>query len=295
MTRNRQDKLSLRLFYRLTKQFAGRGLRKNIPLLNQIYLLIKRHLTPEYAIIQGHRMKLDAQDSLNLSINGVYEPYQTALIKQWAKPGYSVLDIGANIGYYTLLLAGGVGSNGRVFAFEPEPTMSSILAENVRLNNYSNVVVLQEAVSNRNGVTELYADEFSNLDYRIYKSKDGGKKSIPVETIRLDSVAELNDHKINLIKMDIQGSECGALQGMGRLLKKSSELVLFTEFWPLALDNFGTPPAEFFDLLKENEFKIYEINEGEKELQLITTLDELLLRCRAKPNNQTNLFCVKEG
>jgi tRNA G37 N-methylase Trm5 len=126
-------------------------------------------------VVQGHKMYLDSKESLDLSIYGVYEEYETDLIKKEIDRGDVVLDLGANIGYYTLLFAKKVGDEGRVYAFEPDPTNFSLLKKNVEINGYRNVVLIQKAVSNKNGKLKLYLNEDNKGDHRFYNSHDGRK------------------------------------------------------------------------------------------------------------------------
>jgi len=282
----------MKFFNQITQAFAGRGWRKRFPILNWVYRWFRRTFSPRVAFIDGHKMKLDNQDSLNLSKNQLYEPYQTSLVKKWIKPGNTVLDIGANIGYYTLIFARLVGNQGRVFSFEPEPTMFSILTENVALNSYPNVTMLQKAVSDKDGTMDFFADAFSNLDHRLYPSPDVNEVSFPVDVVRLDSLPELKDTHVDLIKMDIQGAECAALKGMSTLLSKNKDLLLLAEFWPKGLHNFGTPPNEYYELLKMLGFSIFEINETAEKITPVKSLQDVLSRCSIKPY-YVNIVCVK--
>jgi len=101
-------------------------------------LLNRRKTTPKIVNVLGHKMYLDDLDTLHLAINGIWEPLETNLIKNKIKEGDIVLNIGANIGYYTLLIARLVGSNGKVFAFEPDLNNFKILKKNIEINNYKN-------------------------------------------------------------------------------------------------------------------------------------------------------------
>src|ERR1700674_193031 len=95
--------------------------------------------------IQGHTMFLDRNDSLQLYATGIYEPIETEIVKREVRSGEVVLDIGAHIGYYTLLFARLVGESGRVFAFEPDPANFAILSSNVAVNAYENVTLIRSA------------------------------------------------------------------------------------------------------------------------------------------------------
>jgi len=107
----------------------------------------------------GHEMFLDPTDSIvspTLLRDGYFEPYETTLIESEIRPGDVVLDIGANIGYYTLIFARLVGERGRVYAFEPDPTNFRLLKKNVRANGYQNVIFVKKAVADSSGSMPLY-------------------------------------------------------------------------------------------------------------------------------------------
>src|SRR3990172_11374400 len=114
-------------FRSIAGRFSGKGLRKQFVLLNRLYMFFNGLLTPDSVVVGGHKMVLDPQDSLKLSSQGFYEPFLTGLVKQHTEPGDVVLDIGGNIGYYTLVFASLVGNEGKIYAFEPEPDLFKLL------------------------------------------------------------------------------------------------------------------------------------------------------------------------
>ncbi len=237
--------------------------------------IIKR-LKADFVEIDGHKMFLDPQDSLLLSIRGEYEPFETALIKQLVKPGQVVLDIGANIGYYTLIIARQVGDAGHVFAFEPDPTNFGVLKKNVEINGYTNVTLVQKAVSNTTGRLNLYVRDDHYGDHRIYDPGDG-RQAVRVDVIRLDDFFADDPRRIDFIKMDIQGAEKGAVEGMTALLKGQAGLSMLTEFWPTGLMGFGTTPKAYLDLLLAQGFELFEVDE-EKEAVLPLSVSDFLLK-----------------
>src|SRR5262249_36832247 len=147
--------LALHLYRRGAALLAGRGLRR-YRWVNQFHALVLRHVKAREATVLGHRMRLDTCDSLELSIHGIYEPAETRFVEANVPRGGCVLDIGANIGYYTLLFARAVGPAGRVFAFEPEPENFDLLRQNVRSNGYENVRMENLAVADENGWLNLF-------------------------------------------------------------------------------------------------------------------------------------------
>lgn len=276
------------IFIRAGRALSGLGIGK-FHAAKVTYLFFERRLKPNVIQIDGHKIFLDSADSLNLSMNLVYEEFETKLIKQEIKKGDFVLDIGAHIGYYTLIFAKLVGENGRVFAFEPDPTNFALLMRNIETNGYKNVILEQKAVSNKTGKLKLYVRQDDTADHRIYDSHDG-RQSIEIEAIRLDDYFNNYNGKIDFIKMDIQGSEPGAIQGIPLLLQKNKNLKLVTEFWPYGLKTFGTEPEEYLDTLLTYGFKIYEINERKKRIEAISDIDRFLRKYTTENKEYTNLL-----
>jgi len=236
-------------------------------------------------------MYLDSKDSNKLSFNEVYEYLVTELVQKEVKMGNVVLDIGAHIGYYALMFAKLVGPHGKVFAFEPEPGNFAILEKNVRVNDYQNVTLIQKAVSDRRDRTGLYLDDVGSGDNRIYDSHDG-RRSLEVETIRLDDYFAGDRGNIDFIKMDIQGAEYAALCGMANLLKRNKGVKLVTEFWPFVLAMNGVAPQAYLQLLIDHGFHLSNIDEGLGKV-LPASIPELLAAYTIEKQNQTNLFCTR--
>jgi FkbM family methyltransferase len=248
-------------------------------------------LKPDFAEVQGHRMFLDSIDSLRLSIHGVHEPLETELVKKEVKTGDVVLDIGANIGYYTLIFAKLVGQGGKVFAFEPDPYNFALLKKNVEVNGYENVVPIRKAVSNKTGQVKLYLCDNSITGHSIYDLGDG-RQSIKIEAITLDDYFKNYDGMIEFIRMDIEGAEGGAIQGMSNLLKRNRDVKIVTEFWPTGLKRSGITAEEYLKLLIKYNFKLYNVNEEKERIEPVD-IPELLETYTPEEGNYTDLLCVK--
>ena len=228
----------LRLSYwQVDKHLSGYGLPR-LRAVRYAERLVRAVLRSDYAEVLGHRMYLDPKDSADLSINGIYEPLETELLQKEMGPGDVVLDIGAHIGYYTLIFARRVGPSGRVFAFEPEPDNIALLEKNIGLNGYHNVTLIQKAVSKKAGAARLYLAEKNSGDNRMYDSHER-RRSVEIETVALDDYFAAYDAPISLIKMDIQGAEHAALCGMSELLRRNKGVRIVSEFWPAGLKLFG--------------------------------------------------------
>ncbi|HTA77189.1 MAG TPA: FkbM family methyltransferase [bacterium] len=269
---------------------SGHGLGQIKP-IRAAYDKLFQILKPKSVMVQGHRMWLDDQDTLELATREIYEPFETALFKKELKAGQTVLDIGANIGYYTLIAAKIVGPRGKVYAFEPDPDNFALLKKNVEYNCYANVVLVNSAVSDKNKTAKLFINKTNRGDHRLYDSKDG-RPSIPVQTLKLDDYFKKLDQKIHFIKMDIQGSEARALNGMKGLICKNPRLKLVTEFSPGSLKLNGQNPKNYLKTLIQLGFNLREISE--KDGKLKTVEPKRLLALSDDSNVYTNLFALKQ-
>lgn len=175
-----------------------------------------------------------------------------ALMHQHIKKGDVVLDIGANIGFYTKILSGLVGETGKVYAFEPDKTNFSHLINNA--GNLKNVEFLNKAVSDKTGKITLYKSELLNVDHKTYETENYTEK-IEIDCVAADDV--VIDKKVDFIKIDIQGFEYFAFQGMQEIFNANKNLKIITEFYPLGLHNAKISALDFFELLWNNNFIVH--------------------------------------
>jgi len=250
---------------------------------------LKSYAKSDFVEIEGRKMFL-GDDIFALSINKIWEPRETLTVKKYVKKGDLVIDIGANIGYYTLLFAQLVGPNGKVYAFEPDPINFAVLKKNIEINNYKNVILIQKAVSNSNTMTKLYLSK-SHAENRIFDStSDGMPDYIEIETIKLDEFFKNKNEKINFIKMDVEGTEILIVQGMLDFLHKQDNLKIMTEFYPKLIKKLGVEPAEYLKLVSESGFKIYDINKN-----IHDDSSKLIKKYTIEKENYTSLLCIKEN
>jgi FkbM family methyltransferase len=128
------------------------------------------------------------------------------------------LDIGANIGYYTLLLSRLVGNDGLVVAVEPHPVNFHLLQLNLRINRVSNVRLVSAAISDKDGRTFLFEAEGSNW-HSLLPTERTSQKAIEVPTLTIDTLAHQVERPIDLLRMDIEGGELSALKGGEKTLR----------------------------------------------------------------------------
>ena len=219
--------------------------------------------------------------------DGVYEPFETQLIRSMLKKGDTVIDIGANIGYYTLLMAETVGSEGCVYAFEPEPNNYGLLTKNIKANNYSNIIPVQKALSDKDGSIKVYCDErnFSGATFAKENLAIKSNNFTEVLTTSLDKC--FVDSKIRLIKIDTQGAE-GLIMAGAQSLLKNKNLIIFTEFWPYGLRNMGTDPKELLRTLREYGYTIKLIDEKNKTLRDINN-EEIFAICASEKEGKHHI------
>lgn len=278
------------LLQKIYYSIGGHGLGR-IKALRWAYDTLFRLFKPRSVMVQGHRMWLDDKDTLELAVHEVYEPMETALLKEQLKTGQTFVDVGANIGYYTLIAARCVGPAGRAFAFEPDPTNFQLLQKNISANGYTNATPVNKALSSKTGTTKLYLNPANRGDHRIYDSHDG-RPSVEIKTTTLDSFFKKLDKEVHFIKMDIQGAETAALSGMKGLIGKNKGLKLVTEFSPGALKAFGADPRKYLKDLQALGFRLMEISEKKKSVKPVTSV-QLLKRRWGGSEDYTNLFCIK--
>ena len=248
------------------------------------------HLKSSKTVIFGHQMFLDKNDSLALSVYGRWEPLETQIATSYLKQGSTVIDIGAHIGYYTLLFARAVGSTGKVIAVEPDPQNLSLLRKNISANGYENVEVLPYAASDISGEEFLYVREKKSTGHSLVFPEYQQNK-ILVNSIRLADAGL--PPKIDLIKMDIQGGEVKTLIGMLPIIQENPAIRLITEFWPYALEKSGFPAKEYLRILEVDcGFYLFDIDESKKQMNPSKTVD-LLKRYTVQARNSTNLLCSK--
>lgn len=188
---------------------------------------------------------------LYFAYKNVFELEHIAYLKIVVKPGMVVLDVGANIGFYTTLFSKLVGENGKVIAFEPETTNFQHLRKATA--SFSNVVVKRIAVGDKNTNIKLYLSDKLNVDHRVYDN--GEKRSVQdVKCIKIDDF--LKGLKVDVIKVDTQGFDYFVVKGARRLIRRSKKMVLFGELWAFGLKKSGVSEKKYLELLRNLGFRI---------------------------------------
>ena len=276
----------------LGKGFIDKHFPVLIPLFQRIYGKLQKDKVKTVSIPLNLKLKVFAKDigiGLPLSIKGEYEPKETLLFLETVKTGDTVWDIGANVGYYTVLAAKIAGAKGKIIAFEPDEENAKLLKENLELNKCQNVVVRPEAVFETNGRIGFNLEKNNKGDSSVAKD-DAGKISVPCVTIDsfFSSERELSP---SVIKMDIEGAEIQALRGGTKTLLSLKKIKLFIEYNPASLKKLGNNPESLLELLSKLEFRI--INIIDESRGKILPYSKQNLEKTLEHTTYCNLVCAK--
>lgn len=233
-------------------------------LTRKIYYLFKK----PYIFIGKNKFYINKMDTVVsewLMNKGIWEPFETEVFKKRLKGVGLVVDVGANIGYYTLLASRALKTNGRVIAFEPASVNFNLLERNVEENFLNNVKIEKKALGAKSGKTYVYLNDKNYGDSTTYETKEGRKKE-KIAKITLDDYFSRSEDSIDLLKIDIQGSELKALRGAKKLLGKGRIKVIISELWPEGMKRAGDKWEEYISYLKLNGFNLFQINDEEKRL-----------------------------
>ena len=219
---------------------------------------------PLAILIHGEQ---DMYVSRCLRQHGVWEPYESSLVLEFLAPGDVFVDVGANIGYFSLLADSRVGPAGAVFAFEPDPDNFALLTESVALNGMEGVVHATRAgLAAETGAARLYLSEDNLGDHQIFATQEGRQS----RAIKLLSGAQYLAGKLqrlDLLKIDTQGSEYGVVAGLMPLLASlPNRPRIIIELTPLSLRQCGSSGRALIKLLAELDQPLWIIDHLEHRL-----------------------------
>jgi FkbM family methyltransferase len=172
------------------------------------------------------------------------DAFEIEILKKTIRPGSYVLDIGANIGFYSKILSNIVGEQGRIFCFEPDKTNFKYLQKNTA--GLKNVVLFNNAVSDKKDVIKIYKSKMLNVDHRTYPVSD--YESVEeIHAVSIDGLmAEGAIPRVDFVKIDIQGYELFAFKGMQKLLQSNKDLKMVAEYWPHGFKKAGYTAVDLY-------------------------------------------------
>lgn len=232
-------------------------------------------------VLGRYKMFVNPKDdavSAHLILDGFWEMWNTMFLARFIKPGMKVIEIGSNLGYFSLLMSDFVGPNGRVVGFEPLTYNIDLLDRTIAINGFSGRFTSdRRAVSDRDGVAQIYVPLGNWGGGSIMVGEHAFENAIheEVETIRLDAFCEANEFWPEFVKMDAEGSEPAIWNGMTQLRKKQKKLAVMIEF-----DHHRVPGwRKWFESIETEGFELFRVG-----------YDTKLTRARPTDPEPTDMF-----
>lgn len=222
---------------------------------------------------------------------GTWEPGSAALCRRILRPGMTVIDIGAHVGYYTRLFARSVGAAGKVYAFEPHPRNFAMLTRNTR--GFRNVVPRQMAITDAEKTVVLYESASTSARHTIWNAEAEHGREIPVPGASVSSL--FRGLSADLVKIDVEGGELGVLRGAEEWLAGSKDVALLVEFAPPVWDAQGMAPRTLLDTLTRMGFDLFAIGSDRGELIPLRSWDDEKELRAVVTRYEWNLYARKRG
>jgi len=272
----------------MKKKFEKRRIILKIPFVRRYYYKYLRGFARKHkdlelitTITRGIIMNLTLKDAVQymLFIDDVYEPHETSLWLNYSKNSSTIIDIGANVGYYSLLAAS-VNKAARIISFEPISKTYNRFVENIEMNSYKNITAVRNAVSNKSETIRINLGNENNWGMSSINQHDYLSGSYEdIESVTLDEYVKNNCiNGVDLIKIDIEGAEFYALLGMRNILEEMSP-VIFVEVLEQHLSKQNISVEKVFSFLWDFGYRSYTIGKNNKlsELSAPISVDGLIL------------------
>jgi FkbM family methyltransferase len=207
-------------------------------------------------------MRFDFRDQIQrLTYFAIYDEDEIAFLRRTLREGDVFLDVGANVGYYSLVASQLVGP-GMVHAFEPIPENRGVLRETVERNGIGNIVICPMAVGNSRGTIGLYvgAEDLGNSGWASIVPAQRRRSVVFVNTVTLDAyIAAQGIQRVRLVKIDVEGSEPGVIAGMARLIDGDAAPDILCEVNPWLLGQQGLDSTSITKPLAAAGYEIYRL------------------------------------
>jgi FkbM family methyltransferase len=232
------------------------------------YFATKKNERDILTVNKKYKMALDSSEYIqgHLYVFNCFEPSTISTIEQLTKVDDIVFDIGANIGYLSLVFAESVGEKGMVYAFEPEETNFNTLKLNISLNKYDNIFPLKLAVSNVEAKLKLYkaSDNNKGSHSTIYNPENLEETFEEVDTIIFDKFIETKGiTKVDIIKIDVEGAEYEVILGMKETIERFHPII-FMEMNDPIQEKRGVSTAKLKEIIINYGYNCFNILESGK-------------------------------
>ena len=253
-----------------------------------------KNIKPYYKKISYDNLKLEmyvdvaeSWVSREVDLRGIHEEHILENIIRHLPVGGVFVDVGANVGQHTLFSAAKVGEKGKVFAFEPIPSSAEQIVLSKNQNKFEWLTVKQKAVSDKVGTTDFYKYGLSDISSRNLNFTDRPAEKIQVEMTTLD--IELKDlHKVDCIKIDVEGYEMDVLNGAKEVIKKHKPAIIL-EYSPVFYEKLNPHDSDdIFSFLLDFGYSITDIDNLPGHINNISKYCEDL----KKAGNISNILCI---
>jgi len=219
--------------------------------------------------IRGYQVKLkyDPNSYIGRYIfyRGIYEEQIIHKIASMVKPAMTVIDIGANIGLHTNICASLVRSKGRILTMEPQSKARALLKENVKLNNFTNIQILDYALGRASNTASIFLVNEKNNGQAtlIFEDQQSLYPSEEINVRTLDFLlTDLTISKVDIVKIDVEGAEMAVLEGGKDFFRASPPQAFFIECIDQHLRRFGASSEELVSWLNSEGYKTYGLMQG---------------------------------
>ena len=218
--------------------------------------------TRSVLIAPNTRMRVGLVDFIerNLALYRSWDAKVLGVLEQHLKPGDTFIDIGANIGYFTLMGSRLVGEKGCVIALEPSIRALAKLTQNLRMNDTKNVILLSLACGKSKNLKSLYQASIHNIGETSMSTHMGTAPTETIISLPLDDILQQLNIMPSMIKIDIEGYEFEALQGMSNILKNFRPTIV-TEITPRWLEAQGRTAGDVHDYMDQHGYDCFLIGE----------------------------------
>jgi FkbM family methyltransferase len=222
------------------RRLPGRELRALAYRRVSLPLVERMDAELEVAVVGGFRMIADTGDvpGRALATAGIWEPYVTTALQELLTPGDVFVDVGANLGYYSLLGSRRVGPGGHVYALEPAPETYASLCRNLKLNRAANVTPLQAAAGSAEGTAALFGPRPGNtgtsslrrVSNAVVPGGEVGDESTEVRLVALSSLVPDEElERLRVVKIDVEGYEAEVLRGLEPVFERGLRPAVIVE------------------------------------------------------------------
>lgn len=237
-------------------------------------------------VLGNMKMFVDTRDHVlapHLMTDGYWESWITLAMLRALKPGMVAVDVGANYGYYTILMGRCVGRTGKVVAFEPNPHLATLMRKSLWISGIRQIDEVREeaAYSTTGEQVRFFIPDERPMNARVVDEAPYAGNMIDVPTVRLDDVLP---ERVDFIKIDAEGGEREIWRGMSKTIENNPQLQVFLEFNPQRTSNYD--PHEFLKTIRDDGFELGVVSyDGSSRLvdgdKLIANGTEQILHLRA--------------